>query len=406
MNQMSRITLRSKVILVALVAAESLHAATSITLQERVAARSSVVRLSDVATVGTADRAMARQLAAIPLLPAPAPGTERYLLKREVADLLEANGVNLKEIEFVGADRIAISAEGSSSGIRESSEDMESSTSEFGVAADAKPRYSTTPLNRHALLLADPAGANSQTKLDDARANELRGEYCRIIADYVDAKMGQPGSCRVACTVDERYLPLLAAKTSQPVCGGGSEPWTGRQRFVVSFTTTQGKVQLPIYAQVAAKAVPVVVAGRPIARGDVITASQIELRPVENVPRPTDRRAACDSIEKILGMQARQAIPAGEVVFSDQLEQQTLVKRNVIVTVSSQSGRIRVRTTAKARQDGARGDLIQVESLDTHERYDVRVTGPRDTAVCVVAETGPDPPTKHFQAIRPAARAF
>jgi flagella basal body P-ring formation protein FlgA len=224
---------------------------------------------------------------------------------------------------------------------------------------------------------------------------------CQLITDYVDAKTGQSGNCRVECNVDERYLAMLSVKTSQPMCQGGREPWTGRQRFVVSFTTPQGKVELPIYANVVAKPVPVVVAIRPIARGDVITASQIEVRPVENVPRPTDRRMACDSIEKIVGMQARQAISAGDVVFSDQLQQQTLVKRNDIVTVTSQSGRIRVRTTARARQDGAQGDLIQVESLDTRERYDVRVTGPRDTAVCVVAETAPPQPDKVFQAIRP-----
>jgi flagella basal body P-ring formation protein FlgA len=366
-------------------------AATTITLQERVSMRSSVVRLGDVATIGTADRTNARQLATIPLLPAPAPGTERYLLKREVADLLEANGLNLKEIEFAGADRVEICAP------------SELAVSRTEISAGGN---NITPLNHHAALLSGAAGANSTATLGAARADELRDEMCRLITDYVDVKTGQPGGYRVVCNVDERYLKLLSAKTSQPMCHGGSEPWTGRQRFVVSFTTPQGKVELPIYANVAAKAMPVVVAIRPIARGEVITASQIEMRPVDSVPRPTDRRAACDSIEKIVGMQARQAIPTGDVVFTDQLQPQTLVKRNDIVTVTSQSGRIRVRTTARARQDGAHGDLIQVESLDTRERFDARVTGPRDTAVCVVSETAAPEPIKHFRAARQPARTF
>jgi flagella basal body P-ring formation protein FlgA len=364
--------------------------ATSITLQEHTVARSSVVRLGDVATIGVTDRSQTLQLATVPLLPAPAPGTERYLLKREIADLLAAHGLNLKEIEFAGADRVAIFAP------------SESAVIQSKMSADGD---NITALNHHAALLSGATGASATSKLDAARANELRDEMCRLITDYVDVNTGQPGSCHVECNVDERYLTMLSVKTSQPTCHGGREPLTGRQRFFLSFTTPQGKVELPIYANVVANAVPVVVAIRPIARGDVITASQIDMRPVENVPRPTDRRAACDSIENIVGMQARQAIPAGDVVFTDQLQPPTLVKRNDIVTVTSQSGRIRVRTTARARQDGAQGDLIQVDAIDTRERYDVRVTGPRDTAVCVVAETASPQPQKVFQAIRPT-RAF
>ena len=38
---------------------------------------------------------MAKKLAAVPLMPAPAPETERFLRKREVADMLAANGVEV-----------------------------------------------------------------------------------------------------------------------------------------------------------------------------------------------------------------------------------------------------------------------------------------------------------------------
>jgi hypothetical protein len=42
-----------------------------------------------------------------------------------------------------------------------------------------------------------------------------------------------------------------------------------------------------------------------------------------------------------------------------------------------------VHTTARARQDGALGDLVRVESLDTKEPFEVRITGPREAAVFV-----------------------
>src|SRR6185295_1717437 len=68
-------------------------AATDVKLREKVAPHGSVVRLDDVAEIATADRQQARQLGALPLMPAPAPGTERFLRTREIQDMLSAQGV-------------------------------------------------------------------------------------------------------------------------------------------------------------------------------------------------------------------------------------------------------------------------------------------------------------------------
>ena len=65
----------------------------------------------------------------------------------------------------------------------------------------------------------------------------------------------------------------------------------------------------------------------------------------------------------------------------DQVRAPLLVRRGDEITVVARGGGIRVRTQAHSRQDGARGDLVQVESLDTGERYDARVIGLREAAV-------------------------
>ena len=54
-------------------------------------------------------------------------------------------------------------------------------------------------------------------------------------------------------------------------------------------------------------------------------------------------------------MEARQAIQAGDIVFTDQVQSPVLVKRGEVITVTSQSGGIRVRTTARALQDRSHG---------------------------------------------------
>ena len=117
----------------------------------------------------------------------------------------------------------------------------------------------------------------------------------------------------------------------------------------------------------------------------MITAADLGLQQFATAPPTNSRRAPIDSIDKLIGMEARQAIEPGDMIFTDHVQAPVLVKRGEMITVVSQGGGIRVRTTARSRQDGAKGDLVQVESADKRERYDVRVTGPREAAVFAAA---------------------
>ena len=128
--------------------------------------------------------------------------------------------------------------------------------------------------------------------------NDLREEVKRIISNYIVEKTGEAAEWRVTCDVSARYLAQLDAAMSPPVCSGGTPPWTGRQQFIISFTTAEGAVRIPIYAEVAPAAVQVVVAVQPIARGAVITAADVELQSLEAVPAATSRRAPLTSVEQ------------------------------------------------------------------------------------------------------------
>ena len=220
--------------------------------------------------------------------------------------------------------------------------------------------------------------------------NHLQHEVHSIIQRHLEAKTGQAGNWHVACKFFPRELAMLDAAVAPPTCQGGREPWTGRQRFILTVPTKEGQVNLPIYADVSAPAMAIAVAIRQISRGAMITAADVELQKVGAVPAGA-RRAPITSLEQLIGMEARQAIQAGEIVLSDKVQAPLLVKRGDIVTVVSQSGGIRVRTTARARQDGAKGELVQVESLETRQPYDARVTGHREAAVFVAARVTPAP---------------
>jgi flagella basal body P-ring formation protein FlgA len=345
----------------------SANAVTEITLREKVAANSSVVRLGDVATIESQSASEQRRLGAILLLPAPAPGTQRFVRLREIQDMLAAQGENIGQMRFGGADQVAIQSPAAVH------------STKVQAPAGGKP-------NRQAALLvgqmqvSSPEAPVAGPKLTEADAERLRGELNELIKEYLSLKAGQAEAWRVTCIVPDRFLETLMTARTEPKCSEGREPWTGRQRFVVSFTTAKGNVQFPVLADVAL-ATQAIVAVRPIERGGVITAAHVQLMTVDYAPARSDERVPLDSLDKVIGMEAREAIRAGEMVLSNQVRAPLLVKRGEELAVTARNGRIRVQTFARSLQDGARGDLVQVETLDKKDRYDVRVTGTREALV-------------------------
>ncbi len=361
-------------LIISMSAAATALADVEIKLRGRAAPHGSVVRLGDVADISSDDRQQARQLGGLPLMPAPAPGTERYLRTREIEDMLAAQGIEVGDFRFGGVDQVAISATDASAA-------SDDGGKVGGKAGDSAGDDVRKPMNRHAAILAGFNSERPTKAMDDSRAKELRQRLNRIVLKYLDAKTGRVDAWKVECDVVDRELAKLNVATSDPVCQGGSEPWTGRQRFLMSFATADGQVQMPIFADVAPPAVPVVVAIRPIVHGDVIKAADIEMRTVDSGSKMMSQRAVAESVEKLIGMEARQSIQAGEIVFADQVQSPILVKRGDLITVTSQSGGIRVRTSALALKDGAHGELVQVESLGSRQKYDARIVGPREAAV-------------------------
>jgi flagella basal body P-ring formation protein FlgA len=378
-------------VLIAVCVASQAMAAVDIKLRERVAPRGSVIRLGDVAEVVTADRQQARQLGALPLMPAPAPGTERYLRTREIQDMLSAQGVDVGTLRFAGAQQVVISpATGS-----------EAFGSVVQASAETPITGRATPMTQHAAILAGaPVEQATPMPLTDARTGDIRTQITGIIGNYLNAKTGRVQPWKVECDLSDREFGKLDAASSTPVCTGGSEPWTGRQRFLISFATADGQVQLSIFAEISPPPVPAIVAIRPVGRGEVVKAADVELRTVDANSKSVGQRAAADSIEKLIGMEARVAIQTGDIVFTDSVQAPIVVKRGDVITVTSQSGGIRVRTSGRAMQDAARGELVQVESLGAREKYDARVVGPREATVYAMSRPEAPQPAKRADTAR------
>ena len=96
-------------------------------------------------------------------------------------------------------------------------------------------------------------------------------------------------------------------------------------------------------------------------RGEIITAADVELRIIEESEKRPGRESL--SMRWKGGRHAATGDSPGEILIKEQLQLPIVVKRGELITVGSQAGGIRVRTSAKALQDGATGELIQVESV-------------------------------------------
>jgi flagella basal body P-ring formation protein FlgA len=292
--------------------------------------RGPVVTLGDVAEIFSKDAAERARLAAIELFPAPA-GGQRFVRLREIQDLLLMRGVNLAEQRFSGAAQTAVLS--------------------GGAAVETR-------------TLAPAAVKAAQGQATDAIAGYLRGQV--------------PGSqdWRAEVALDARQARLLATAGGTIGVRGGTAPWTGLQHFQLTVTTADGPVEIPVEARVALPQT-VVVATRAIARGTTIGPTDVALQQTEG----NEAADALHSLDEIAGKETRQTIAAGKVLERSMVRAPLAVRRGEIVTVYARASGIRIKTIARARDEGSLGDLIAVESLEDRKPYYVRVCDVQEVEV-------------------------
>lgn len=352
--------------------------AADVVLQAVVAPKSSVVCLGDVAKIVATDKREAERLAAIPLLPAPAPGQRRFVRMREVQDLLAAHGETMSDLDFRGELVVEVSTPADSRAATLPQSDRRAVWS--GTSAVAAASMTEHPESQANKVSPGP-------HLTDAQIKEAENYVRRSIIEYLNRNGGSRAEWQVNFDVrPEDLAKVLEAKTALQ-CAGGLAPWTGQQRLVVAFSTAHGPVRMHVEADITA-AHEVVVAAQPIERGHIITAADVAVAQWDHAPQSTARRQPVGSLDSIIGKEATRSIQQGDAVFSDDARAQVLVKRGQEIVVSTQGGGIRVSTIARARQDGARGELIGVESLEAKEPFEAVVVGPRE-AVVFTATTVP-----------------
>ena len=316
-----------------------------------------MVTLGDVAEIASADARQTATLSAIELFPAPPRGEQRIVRVREIQDLLLLRGVNLTEHRFSGSSEVVV------------------------LAAVARPPAGTLY-----------SGSGSIRKLVRSGESErIKRRVSEALVKYLSERDAALQGCSVHFELTDAQALALANPVRPLQVAGGYAPWTGPQRFELAVEGAKEPAPAVVDANVHAIA-PVVVALRPLARGAVIREGDVELRHLLGTmpgtlsgtmnPGLAEKIAgALHALEEAIGHELVRPVSTGMPVPLDSLRAPLAVHRGEIVTVYAQSGAVRIRTNARARDEGSVGELVAVESLLNRSTYYARVSGVREVEV-------------------------
>jgi flagella basal body P-ring formation protein FlgA len=350
-------------------------AAIDVVLHTQATPDSRTVRLGDVATIENTSQHMARRLANLPLMPTPAATHE--LSATSIRDFIAVLGEDVGQLRFQGAQRVTISitaAERMNRAPGRTAERIETHSASQTYTNDAVTRALTehrSSVRQAAALRATPISHDLRLK--------YQAEIKRLLLHHVRQRSGDDGPWEMDLLAADNEIDQLALATSQPQIAGGTAPWTGRQKFLVDFLSDDGEVRLSIDAKVARQEA-VVVASRSIEANQLITRAAVETKFVSTSGR-SSRRPAVTNMDDVIGKVAKRQIRAGDVLHLDQVQAPLLVRRGDTVQAIARGGGIEVRTYAKARSDGLEGDLIEVESTESKERFFAKVVDHGQVAV-------------------------
>jgi flagella basal body P-ring formation protein FlgA len=284
--------------------------------------RGRVITLGDVADIRASSESERVALAGVELIPTPAVPGERSLKLREVQDLLELRGIATGEHRFSGASEVRLGT--------------------GRVVTTGEPR---------------------KFRANGSTARGANAAVAAAISKHLARSVDADRDWQVNVDLTAEHVQKVQAAFGRITVEGGAEPWHGPQQFNIHLGAKEA--QFTIEANVQQPDM-VVVAARPLTKGDVIRPTDLALEPAKRGAAPKN---AFRSPEEIIGQEAVRSIAAGQVLDANYIRPPVLVKRGDVVTVYAYSSGIRVKTTGRSRQAGSKGELVEIESLTDRSRF-------------------------------------
>lgn len=319
-------------------ALQPVAAAAEISLHAECRSDGGLILLKDVADVLGGDPGEVQKLGEIDLFPAPPAGDRRRLRAREIQDILASRGVNLREHRFSGASQVTL----------------------IGTLEARPSRSQPSP---KPVQFLSPRQANDAVR--------------QALLAYLQQQAAGRDDWDVKFTLTPDQVQALAAAPGTLTVSGGSEPWTGPQQFTLSVTVEGQEHTVPLRVEITLPPT-VVVAARTLPRGTLIQAADVRLQP--GVAAQGNVRVFL-SVEEVVGKEVARGVVEGQILDEQWVRRPLLVHKGEVVTVYARAAGIQIRTTARSRDEGSRGELVTVETLADHKTFFARVTGPQEVDV-------------------------
>lgn len=326
--------IRYVVLLAAFFATVASLPAAELRLRAQCAPQGSLVTLGDIADVFGTDSGQTDALKRIDLFPAPASDQPRVLRVRELQDLLAQRGMNLAEHRFSGSAQVQIAA--------------------------ARKR------------------GEADQPVSEQSAKRVQRRIQEAILKYLQTQSSATQGATLQFEMSSAQQRLVANSAAPITVSGGNAPWTGAQTLTIGIEGAEGSRSFSLDVRVNARSM-VVAAVHSLARGTIVQAADLAL--VHGDPRDDNGSGSFHSMDEAVGKQTTKAIVEGKILTLDDVRAPLMVRRSEVVTVYARSSGIRIHTTARAKDDGALGDLVAVESLADRKTFTARVCGPRETEV-------------------------
>jgi len=125
---------------------------------------------------------------------------------------------------------------------------------------------------------------------------------------------------------------------------------------------------------------------RNVRRGEVIQASDVEMRELTVVRRDDSYPSA---LQNVVGKEATRTIAADRPVSANDIREPIIVRRNDVVTVYAHAGNVVVRREMLALNDAGLRELVEVQPIEPKrygrarqaERFQAQVSGPGEAVV-------------------------
>jgi flagella basal body P-ring formation protein FlgA len=180
-------------------------------------------------------------------------------------------------------------------------------------------------------------------------------------AGYIDPRL-KLADCAEALTTALQSGSASSGRATVQVECTGERPW---------------KIFVPVQIKVTDG---VIVAGKSLASGHILTLDDVLLEE-QDVTRL--RGGYIGRPEDLVGKRLKRQLLPGRVITPSMLVEPTMIERGQSVTISADSGGVRIETAGRALMDGALNERIQVENSGSKQVIEAIVRSPERVEVLV-----------------------